>query len=1455
MKPTKKILLLLSIIIISLSSIYALTDYTYNLNKINFTNEDELENKNLELYTADSSLPNRFNFTYYKVITLNHTKVSGSNNLTNFPVLISILDEDLHDDVQPDGDDIAFANESSWLDHEIELFNQDFSSTHAQLIAWVRIPLLSVTADTNITMYYGNPYIVSQENKTGVWDDNYKGVWHMNEVNAIDSTSNKNNGTEGGGVLYEDEGKISDANFFTGASDSFISIGDIGSEIKTIEFWMNPSSLGSGNPTETAWKSPTATGDDYTDWLTPENAHTSNDSYARENSSNQIQDWYNFNFDIPNGATIDNIEVNIEAKASVNIGAEVALSWNGGVSYTNEKTNSYLSEANKTFGGLLDPWEGHTWTSNDFENNNFRIRIQRGIQASGNFLDVDWIAIKIYYTYKYMRILDLDNSARIEIVEGNLLATNFPGTTTIYIDGVLDSSLTALTWQYVAVINTIGVNVTDLEIGRVLPDYYTGTIDELRGSNISRTPDSINTTYFNQNDPISFYNISQEIDFNTDPPSYSNLTESSDELELGETEVISINVTDPSGIRNVTIEYESSNNLMTNIGGNNWSYDVWTPSQTGNYSYTIYMEDNTGYWNSVNDSILVVDNTPPTYSNLIENADPLELGENITITVNASDLSGINTVLLEFGGPNETMSNIGGDTWQYDLWSPSNTGILNYTIYIEDNSGLWNSLSNSTTVVDRTSPTYSNLIESADPLQLGNSIVISIDAIDLSDINAVLLEFGGFNETMSNIGGDTWQYDLWTPSNTGILNYTIYIEDNNNNWNSTGQQDFTVEDTTAPSITGVQESDDLLEFGNNETIQFNVTDLSIPFAYIYLEFDGVNHSMSYVSGDLWEYTYWQPTSVGLKFYTIWVEDDQGNIKEYNGDITVQDTTEPTWDTLIENDDPLELGDTMIISVNASDISNIHTVLLEFESVNHTMNNIVGDTWQYDWVPTQTGILNYTIYIEDNSGLWNSVSNSTTVVDTTSPTYSNLIESADPLEFGNNIVISIDASDFSGIFRVLIEFDGSNHSMVFVSGNTWRYTSWTPSHTGIHNFTIYIEDNKNYTISLMANITVQDTTPPSPPTIIQAPSGGINETLTFDWESSFDYSGISYYILIIDNESDPDITEGYVLYVNITNTGPESSYYELTEGLPAGTYYYFLSQIDGVGQQSDFITGSFEITSPGGRGNITILDLLPYILAILIGSVTAIVLVRNRIQSRLHPKRKKILLKSIISHINKISSVKPILEKGEQEREIDDKVITKREKFEEKDLESQLIESKTLGEELFEEGAYLEAQKQFEQIEVLLLKLGRNEEATDYSKRILEIGELNEEREKKLELLEQEKLAKNTGNITNLYFDLIDIAKRLKDFDGIEMYQSELKQLYDDGILTISDFIQKRDILEDEASIFLNQYNYQKAANQYEKCEDITHFLIKLGREEEIINIEKFRKKKNESKRKSEYKQR
>ena len=67
------------------------------------------------------------------------------------------------------------------------------------MIAWVKVPTVSHTANTTIYLCYDNTSITTdQSNKTGVWDSNYKVVNHFangTTLSAVDSTGNGNNGT------------------------------------------------------------------------------------------------------------------------------------------------------------------------------------------------------------------------------------------------------------------------------------------------------------------------------------------------------------------------------------------------------------------------------------------------------------------------------------------------------------------------------------------------------------------------------------------------------------------------------------------------------------------------------------------------------------------------------------------------------------------------------------------------------------------------------------------------------------------------------------------------------------------------------------------------------------------------------------------------------------------------------------------------------------------------------------------------------------------------------------------------------------------------------------------------------------------------------------------------------------------------------------------------------------
>jgi hypothetical protein len=123
-------------------------------------------------------------FSYRKPITIQSSQVSGTANLTNFPVLINISgDNDLKTDpagnvLHPSGYDIVFYDGTDRLDFEIE----HYDGTAGDLIAWVRIPDLPYDTDHTIYIYYGSSAVTTpQETPCAVWDEDYVGVWHLTE--------------------------------------------------------------------------------------------------------------------------------------------------------------------------------------------------------------------------------------------------------------------------------------------------------------------------------------------------------------------------------------------------------------------------------------------------------------------------------------------------------------------------------------------------------------------------------------------------------------------------------------------------------------------------------------------------------------------------------------------------------------------------------------------------------------------------------------------------------------------------------------------------------------------------------------------------------------------------------------------------------------------------------------------------------------------------------------------------------------------------------------------------------------------------------------------------------------------------------------------------------------------------------------------------------------------------
>ena len=139
-----------------------------------------------------------------------------SSSLTNFPLYVKITDPDIIANAASNGYDIRFTDSNGTpLNYERESWS---SSTGGSF--WVNVPTISSTADTIIYIYYGKIGATDGQDATLVWDSDYKGVWHLNELsgNNADSTSNQRTAIASGSPTVV-AGQIGNAKNYVGSGD------------------------------------------------------------------------------------------------------------------------------------------------------------------------------------------------------------------------------------------------------------------------------------------------------------------------------------------------------------------------------------------------------------------------------------------------------------------------------------------------------------------------------------------------------------------------------------------------------------------------------------------------------------------------------------------------------------------------------------------------------------------------------------------------------------------------------------------------------------------------------------------------------------------------------------------------------------------------------------------------------------------------------------------------------------------------------------------------------------------------------------------------------------------------------------------------------------------------------------------------------------------------------------
>lgn len=185
-------------------------------------------------------------YSYSRILTVDHTKVTGTNN--SFPVLVTITDSVFFSHVASSScfdvnffSDLGHTTKVPW---EVELCDP----ANHKLIAWVSLPVTS-SADATFYLYYGDSGIATAQNTglyapSAVWANaNYAGVWHaangatLSAVNSVNGTSGTITGATATAGQIDGGAALSGSGQYVNAGNS-AALGVTGA--MTIEAWVKP---------------------------------------------------------------------------------------------------------------------------------------------------------------------------------------------------------------------------------------------------------------------------------------------------------------------------------------------------------------------------------------------------------------------------------------------------------------------------------------------------------------------------------------------------------------------------------------------------------------------------------------------------------------------------------------------------------------------------------------------------------------------------------------------------------------------------------------------------------------------------------------------------------------------------------------------------------------------------------------------------------------------------------------------------------------------------------------------------------------------------------------------------------------------------------------------------------------------------------------------------------------
>ncbi|MBW2999977.1 DNRLRE domain-containing protein, partial [Candidatus Woesearchaeota archaeon] len=381
-------------------------------------------------------------------------------------------------------------------------------------------------------------------------------------------------------------------------------------------------------------------------------------------------------------------------------------------------------------------------------------------------------------------------------------------------------------------------------------------------------------------------------------PNVTNVQANPSVQEQLETVDISATVTDDSAVGEVRvmIVYPDATNqefVMSN-SGDLYSYQFTDTLQIGNYVARIIAED---IFHNINQRetvgfVITPESEAPTVLNVDANPNPANQGSSVAITADVTDNVGVDTVQVRITSPDSgeavfSMNNVGGDTYRFDFADTADAGVYFATIIATDvNNNVNSGISVQFMVNDIGMPTVLNVNANPDPQNQGGLVTISADVTDDVGLSSVQVritypDFSSNTFDMSNTVGDTYSYGFTDTAASGTYTATIIATDTSTNVNSGESVQFTISDSTNPTVLNVNVDPNPQNQSLPVTITADVTDdsglNSVQVRITYPDSSSNTFGMVNVGGNTNSFQFFDTAQTGNYIATIIATDTSSNV--------------------------------------------------------------------------------------------------------------------------------------------------------------------------------------------------------------------------------------------------------------------------------------------------------------------------------------------------------------------------------------------------------------------------------------------------------------------------------------------------------------------------------------------------------------------------------------------------